>query len=251
MSATDYFRRNCWITTECDDPFVADVIRWIGDDRILYESDFPHPDSKYPRDRRPLPAPAARPHQPRSPSARSCGTTPSTSTASPTGYLPDDRRTPSRQPRRGLSGGAVPGNLRRRHEAVDYAAIERMFPPPPEYFETAWFDPPERDRAPAARPAEGAGADGLRRCPFFRAALGRRRASTPTTCARSTTCGTCRSTRSTTSARASRRTRRSATTRASRPTWRGASRCASTCRAARRGSRARPSTPRGTAQCRR
>jgi uncharacterized protein len=48
MSATDYFRRNCWITTECDDPFVADVIRWLGDDRILYESDFPHPDSKYP-----------------------------------------------------------------------------------------------------------------------------------------------------------------------------------------------------------
>jgi predicted TIM-barrel fold metal-dependent hydrolase len=48
MSATEYFQRNCWITTECDDPFVADVIRWFGDDRILYESDFPHPDSKYP-----------------------------------------------------------------------------------------------------------------------------------------------------------------------------------------------------------
>jgi predicted TIM-barrel fold metal-dependent hydrolase len=48
MSATDYFRRNCWITTECEDPFVADVIRWLGDERILFESDFPHPDSKYP-----------------------------------------------------------------------------------------------------------------------------------------------------------------------------------------------------------
>jgi phenylacetate-CoA ligase len=35
------------------------------------------------------------------------------------------------------------GPIRRRHEAVDYAAIERMYPPPPEYFETAWFDPPE------------------------------------------------------------------------------------------------------------
>ena len=33
--------------------------------------------------------------------------------------------------------------LRRPHEAVDYEAIERMFPPPPEYFETAWLDPPE------------------------------------------------------------------------------------------------------------
>jgi predicted TIM-barrel fold metal-dependent hydrolase len=49
MSATEYFRRNCWITTECDDPYVADVVTWLGDDRILFESDFPHPDSKFPR----------------------------------------------------------------------------------------------------------------------------------------------------------------------------------------------------------
>jgi phenylacetate-CoA ligase len=35
------------------------------------------------------------------------------------------------------------GPIRRRHEAVDFAAIERMFPPPPEYFEAAWYDPPE------------------------------------------------------------------------------------------------------------
>ena len=48
MSATDYFRRNCWISTECEDPFVTDVIRWLGDDHIVYETDFPHPDSKYP-----------------------------------------------------------------------------------------------------------------------------------------------------------------------------------------------------------
>lgn len=52
------------------------------------------------------------------------------------------------------------GTIRRRHEAVDYAAIERLFPPPPEYFESAWFDTPEvtsrkqltrlQDRAQAA-----------------------------------------------------------------------------------------------------
>ena len=48
MSATDYFKRNCWISTECEDRFVADVIRWMGDDHIVYETDFPHPDSKYP-----------------------------------------------------------------------------------------------------------------------------------------------------------------------------------------------------------
>jgi uncharacterized protein len=48
MPASEYFKRNCWITTECDDPFVADVIRWMGDGHILFESDFPHPDSKFP-----------------------------------------------------------------------------------------------------------------------------------------------------------------------------------------------------------
>ena len=41
MSATDYFRRNCWISTECEDPFVADVIRWMGDDHIVFETRLP------------------------------------------------------------------------------------------------------------------------------------------------------------------------------------------------------------------
>ncbi|TML14071.1 MAG: phenylacetate--CoA ligase [Actinobacteria bacterium] len=30
--------------------------------------------------------------------------------------------------------------IRRPHEAVDFAAIERMYPPPPEYFETAYYE---------------------------------------------------------------------------------------------------------------
>ncbi len=48
LTAREYFERNCWITTECEDPFVTDVIRWMGDEHILWESDFPHMDSKYP-----------------------------------------------------------------------------------------------------------------------------------------------------------------------------------------------------------
>lgn len=48
MTATEYFRRNCFTTTECEERFVADVIRWMGDDHIVFESDFPHPDSKFP-----------------------------------------------------------------------------------------------------------------------------------------------------------------------------------------------------------
>jgi phenylacetate-CoA ligase len=35
------------------------------------------------------------------------------------------------------------GGLRRPHEAVDLAAVERMYPPPPEYFETAYHASPE------------------------------------------------------------------------------------------------------------
>jgi uncharacterized protein len=48
MSATEYFQRNCWISTECEDRYVADVVRWMGPEHIVYETDFPHPDSKFP-----------------------------------------------------------------------------------------------------------------------------------------------------------------------------------------------------------
>src|SRR5262249_32188124 len=49
MSATEYFRRNCWISTECDDRFVADVIHWMGDDHSVVGTDYPHPHAKYPK----------------------------------------------------------------------------------------------------------------------------------------------------------------------------------------------------------
>jgi uncharacterized protein len=49
MTATGYFQRNCWISTECEDRFVSDVVRWLGDDHIVFESDFPHPEAKWPR----------------------------------------------------------------------------------------------------------------------------------------------------------------------------------------------------------
>jgi predicted TIM-barrel fold metal-dependent hydrolase len=48
-SPVEYFRRNCWITTECEERLVYHVIEELGDDRILFETDYPHPDSKYPR----------------------------------------------------------------------------------------------------------------------------------------------------------------------------------------------------------
>jgi predicted TIM-barrel fold metal-dependent hydrolase len=45
----EYFERNCYVTTECDEHLLYHVIDELGDSRILFETDYPHPDSKYPR----------------------------------------------------------------------------------------------------------------------------------------------------------------------------------------------------------
>jgi predicted TIM-barrel fold metal-dependent hydrolase len=37
------------VTTECDERLVYHTIEELGDDRILFETDYPHPDSRYPR----------------------------------------------------------------------------------------------------------------------------------------------------------------------------------------------------------
>jgi predicted TIM-barrel fold metal-dependent hydrolase len=44
----EYFQNNCWVTTECDEHLLYHTIEEMGDTRILFETDFPHPDSKYP-----------------------------------------------------------------------------------------------------------------------------------------------------------------------------------------------------------
>lgn len=44
----EYFQSNCWVTTECDEHVLYHTIEELGDERILFETDFPHPDSKYP-----------------------------------------------------------------------------------------------------------------------------------------------------------------------------------------------------------
>ncbi len=44
----EYFKSNCYVTTECDEHLVRHTIDELGDDRILFETDYPHPDSKYP-----------------------------------------------------------------------------------------------------------------------------------------------------------------------------------------------------------
>ena len=57
--------------------------------------------------------------------------------------------------------------LRRPHEAVDYDELVRAYPPPPEYFEEAWYEPRETiERRQLARLRQRAQL--AYRVPFFR-----------------------------------------------------------------------------------
>lgn len=43
MAPSDYFRRQCWIATE-DEPYIHHVADYLGADRIIFASDYPHSD---------------------------------------------------------------------------------------------------------------------------------------------------------------------------------------------------------------
>jgi predicted TIM-barrel fold metal-dependent hydrolase len=45
---SEYFKRQCVVSAESDERFVKQVIDYMGDDNIVYSTDWPHPDSKYP-----------------------------------------------------------------------------------------------------------------------------------------------------------------------------------------------------------
>ncbi|GAA6167841.1 amidohydrolase family protein [Sessilibacter corallicola] len=44
MLPSEYFKRHCWVTLEIGEPCLKNVIDTIGINKILYGSDFPHPD---------------------------------------------------------------------------------------------------------------------------------------------------------------------------------------------------------------
>ena len=50
MKPSEYFRRQCWISFDADESTLAFTARspLVGADRIVWASDFPHPDAKYP-----------------------------------------------------------------------------------------------------------------------------------------------------------------------------------------------------------
>ncbi len=44
MLPSEYFKRQCWVGIELGEPCLREVIDVIGHDKLLYGSDFPHPD---------------------------------------------------------------------------------------------------------------------------------------------------------------------------------------------------------------
>jgi predicted TIM-barrel fold metal-dependent hydrolase len=46
MKPSEYFRRQCFIEIEPSEPYLADVIQYIGSDNLLFGSDYPHMDHK-------------------------------------------------------------------------------------------------------------------------------------------------------------------------------------------------------------
>ena len=45
---SEYFLRQCFISVDADEHLVEDVVRRLGDDNIVFSTDYPHPDSAYP-----------------------------------------------------------------------------------------------------------------------------------------------------------------------------------------------------------
>jgi len=49
MKPSEYFRRNCWLSVEADEDLARQYIEVLGADNLVFSTDYPHADSKYPR----------------------------------------------------------------------------------------------------------------------------------------------------------------------------------------------------------
>lgn len=45
---SEYFRSNCFVSVEADEAAARLYIQWFGDDNVVFSTDYPHPDSKFP-----------------------------------------------------------------------------------------------------------------------------------------------------------------------------------------------------------
>jgi predicted TIM-barrel fold metal-dependent hydrolase len=45
---SEYFKRQCWVSFDPGEKTLGATAELLGTDRVLWASDFPHPDAKYP-----------------------------------------------------------------------------------------------------------------------------------------------------------------------------------------------------------
>jgi predicted TIM-barrel fold metal-dependent hydrolase len=45
---SEYFKSNCYVSVEPDEAPVSLYVQWFGDDNVVFSTDYPHPDSKFP-----------------------------------------------------------------------------------------------------------------------------------------------------------------------------------------------------------
>jgi predicted TIM-barrel fold metal-dependent hydrolase len=48
MTPTEYFKRQCWVSVEPDEIPVKYAIDWVGSDHMVFSTDYPHTDSRFP-----------------------------------------------------------------------------------------------------------------------------------------------------------------------------------------------------------
>jgi len=46
---SEYFRERCFLSVEAEELTVKDYVSWFGDDNLVFSTDYPHADSKFPR----------------------------------------------------------------------------------------------------------------------------------------------------------------------------------------------------------
>ena len=49
LTPTEYFKRQCYASVEADEYPGKYAVDWLGDDNIVFSTDYPHPDTRYPR----------------------------------------------------------------------------------------------------------------------------------------------------------------------------------------------------------
>ena len=49
LMPSEYFKRQCFTSVEADEAPGKYAIDWLGDDNIVFSTDYPHPDSRYPK----------------------------------------------------------------------------------------------------------------------------------------------------------------------------------------------------------